>query len=221
MTTRAAIVTGATRGIGKAIALELAAEGANIVLASRKQEALDEVAAELHAAGEGKELVARLFVCPTDDLDYARSVGRRLLSTYLTVPVYAAFHRWLGREEALGPMWAAWRAGDRAGALAGDHVDVLAFFPATVSGGPAMTRRLLADVAVVGEAESGDGPATVTLSVARDAVPLVRYAEGVKAHLFLVLRDPSTDNASGQTTAQGTTDADLVQAVQRGLTVQQ
>jgi len=76
------------------------------------------VAAELHAAGEGKELVARLFVCPTDDRDYARTVGRRLLSTYLTVPVYAAFHRWLGRGEALAPMWSAWEAGDLRGANA-------------------------------------------------------------------------------------------------------
>jgi probable F420-dependent oxidoreductase len=70
------------------------------------------VAAELHAESEGKELVARLFVCPTDDRDYARAVGRRLLSTYLSVPVYAAFHRWLGRGDALAPMWSAWEAGD-------------------------------------------------------------------------------------------------------------
>jgi probable F420-dependent oxidoreductase len=77
-----------------------------------------QVAAELHAQGEGKELVARLFVCPTDDAAYARAVGRRLLSTYLNVPVYAAFHRWLGRGEALAAMWSAWDAGDLRGANA-------------------------------------------------------------------------------------------------------
>jgi probable F420-dependent oxidoreductase len=76
------------------------------------------VAAELHEHGQGKELVARLFVCPTDDLDYARTVGRRLLSTYLNVRVYAEFHRWLGRGEALGPTWSAWAAGDLRGANA-------------------------------------------------------------------------------------------------------
>lgn len=47
---KTALVTGASRGIGKAIAQELAAEGANVVLASRKQEALDEVAAEIRVA---------------------------------------------------------------------------------------------------------------------------------------------------------------------------
>src|SRR6266511_1841548 len=70
------------------------------------------VAAELHSRGQGKELVARLFVCPTEDLDHVRKVGRRLLSTYLNVPVYAEFHRWLGRGAVLAPMWSAWAAGD-------------------------------------------------------------------------------------------------------------
>jgi NAD(P)-dependent dehydrogenase (short-subunit alcohol dehydrogenase family) len=44
---RTAVVTGASRGIGKAIAFAFAAEGANVVLASRRQESLDQVAAEL------------------------------------------------------------------------------------------------------------------------------------------------------------------------------
>ncbi len=50
---RTAIVTGASRGIGKATAFRLAAEGCNVVLTSRKQEALDEVAAELSEAYPG------------------------------------------------------------------------------------------------------------------------------------------------------------------------
>jgi alkanesulfonate monooxygenase SsuD/methylene tetrahydromethanopterin reductase-like flavin-dependent oxidoreductase (luciferase family) len=45
-------------------------------------------------------------------------VGRYLISTYLTVPAYAAFHEWLGRGPALAPMNAAWAKGDRAGAAA-------------------------------------------------------------------------------------------------------
>jgi NAD(P)-dependent dehydrogenase (short-subunit alcohol dehydrogenase family) len=46
---RTAVVTGASRGIGKAIAFGLAAEGVNVVLSSRRQESLDQVAAELSA----------------------------------------------------------------------------------------------------------------------------------------------------------------------------
>lgn len=41
----------------------------------------------------------------------------RLLAAYLTVPVYAAFHEWLGRGDLLGPMQEAWAAGDRKAAL--------------------------------------------------------------------------------------------------------
>ncbi|MER7275330.1 SDR family oxidoreductase [Dactylosporangium sp. NPDC000244] len=44
---RTVIVTGASRGIGKASALAFAAEGCNVVLTSRKIETLDEVAAEI------------------------------------------------------------------------------------------------------------------------------------------------------------------------------
>ena len=40
------------------------------------------------------------------------------IAAYLNVPVYAAFHEWLGRGDVLQPMWDAWKAGDRKAALA-------------------------------------------------------------------------------------------------------
>ncbi len=51
LTGKTALVTGASRGIGRAIAQSLAAAGANVVLASRTQADLDAVAAEIEAAG--------------------------------------------------------------------------------------------------------------------------------------------------------------------------
>ncbi len=51
LTGKVAIVTGASRGIGAAIASALAMAGASIVLASRKQEGLDAVAAAIAANG--------------------------------------------------------------------------------------------------------------------------------------------------------------------------
>lgn len=48
---KVAIITGASKGIGKAIARALGQQGAKIVIASRKQEAVDETAKEFIAEG--------------------------------------------------------------------------------------------------------------------------------------------------------------------------
>ncbi|NVI92280.1 LLM class F420-dependent oxidoreductase [Actinomadura sp. BRA 177] len=67
--------------------------------------------------GDEPELIARLFVCPTDHAEEARAIGRWMIAAYMTVPVYKAFHEWLGRGEALAAMNEAWAAGDRKKAL--------------------------------------------------------------------------------------------------------
>ena len=73
----------------------------------------DDVKTVVPHVGEGKEIVARIFVLATTDRDLVQLVGRRSIAAYLNVPVYAKFHEWLGRGAALAPMWDAWRAGDR------------------------------------------------------------------------------------------------------------
>ncbi len=78
----------------------------------------DDVSKVVPEVGAGKAVVARIFVCPTDDADRARYVGRIGIAAYLNVAVYAAFHEWLGRGPLLEGMWTAWRAGDRKAALA-------------------------------------------------------------------------------------------------------
>jgi probable F420-dependent oxidoreductase len=67
--------------------------------------------------GAQKEIVARIFCCPNPDAEVVRAEAKRAIAAYLNVPVYADFHRWLGRSEDLEGMWNHWAAGDRKAAL--------------------------------------------------------------------------------------------------------
>jgi probable F420-dependent oxidoreductase len=67
---------------------------------------------------EAIEVTARLFVNLDPPGPESELVVRRHIAGYLNVPVYRAFQEWLGRTDALAPMWAAWAAGDRKGAVA-------------------------------------------------------------------------------------------------------
>lgn len=70
------------------------------------------------AGGVPKEIVARIFVCPSTNADVVRAAARFAIAAYMNVPVYADFHRWLGRGDAFAGMWENWQAGDRKAALA-------------------------------------------------------------------------------------------------------
>jgi probable F420-dependent oxidoreductase len=73
----------------------------------------DDVKTVAPHVGADKEIAARIFVFPVDDAGLARSVGKRAIASYLTVPVYAAFHEWLGRGDELKDLWRLWKEGDR------------------------------------------------------------------------------------------------------------
>ena len=67
---KVAIVTGASKGIGKAIALALGQQGAKVVVSSRKQEAVDEVVAEFEKAG----IEAVGVACHMGDMEQIQSL---------------------------------------------------------------------------------------------------------------------------------------------------
>lgn len=83
MTRKVAIVTGASRGIGRATSLALARRNLSVVLASRSASVLDEIAAEIRKQG-GDALAV-----PTDvtDSEQVRNLGRTVRSAYGEVDV--------------------------------------------------------------------------------------------------------------------------------------
>jgi len=70
------------------------------------------------SSGAEREIVARIFVCPSEDAATVRAGARFAIAAYMNVPVYAEFHRWMGRGPLMQGMWDAWAAGDRKAALA-------------------------------------------------------------------------------------------------------
>ena len=61
---KVALVTGASRGIGKRIALALAEEGAKLCICARSEDVLKEAAAEIEAGGAEVEAVAQDITTP-------------------------------------------------------------------------------------------------------------------------------------------------------------
>jgi len=78
---------------------------------------LPKVVAQLDGAPDDFELLCRFFCIP-GEREQAEPLARFMFSSYITVPVYTAFYRWLGFGEQIDPMVAAWEAGDRQAAAA-------------------------------------------------------------------------------------------------------
>ena len=91
---RIALITGASRGIGRAAALRYAQEGATVVLVSRTQGALEELDDEIRALGRSAVLV------PMDITDYGKidQVGAALYERFKRLDIL------VGNAGALGTL---------------------------------------------------------------------------------------------------------------------
>lgn len=72
---KVAIVTGASKGIGRAIAEALAAHGAHVVVSSRKQEAVEEVAEAIQKAGHQASAMA----CHMGDMEAVSALAKGVI----------------------------------------------------------------------------------------------------------------------------------------------
>ncbi len=78
---------------------------------------LPKVVEGIAGAPEGFELLCRFFCIP-GTREEVEPIARFMFSSYITVPVYEAFYRWLGHGDAIDPMVEAWKAKDRQKAAA-------------------------------------------------------------------------------------------------------
>jgi len=129
---------------------------------------LPKVAGQLEDAPAGFELLCRFFCIP-GEREQVEPLARFMFSSYITVPVYADFYRWLGYGEQIDPMVAAWEGGDRQAAAAAAPWELIEEM--FVFGGPAeMKERLAAFV------QGG-----VTLPILTPIVTPDRLAETIEA----------------------------------------
>ena len=97
MTGQVAIITGSSRGIGKAIAEEMAEHGAKVVISSRKAEACDAVAADLNAKhGEGTAIAVPANISSKSDLQNLVDETRRAFGKVTTLICNAASNPYYG-----------------------------------------------------------------------------------------------------------------------------
>ena len=94
MSERIALITGATRGIGRAIALAFAAEGAHVILVGRTTGALEEVDDDIQSAGGSASLI-RLDLAKGDRVD---NLGPGLLERFGRLDIL------VGNAGVLGPL---------------------------------------------------------------------------------------------------------------------
>jgi NAD(P)-dependent dehydrogenase (short-subunit alcohol dehydrogenase family) len=102
LTGKVAIITGSSRGIGKASAFELAGHGAKLVISSRKQDACDAVAAEINAKhGAGTAIAVAANISDKAGLQNLVDETRRAFGQVDILVCNAASNPYYGPQEGI------------------------------------------------------------------------------------------------------------------------
>lgn len=102
---RVALITGSSRGLGRAMALKFAAAGAHVCIVGRRADVLEETRAEVAAAGGGKVAACAADVAKAEDVARVVATAEKELGPVDVLVNNAGTSRRMPFEEITDALW--------------------------------------------------------------------------------------------------------------------
>jgi NAD(P)-dependent dehydrogenase (short-subunit alcohol dehydrogenase family) len=102
---RVALITGSSRGLGRAMALKFAESGAHVCIAARREDVLEETRREVEAAGEGKVCACAVDVGNADGVQRLVETAEKTLGPVDILVNNAGTSRRMPFEEISDEAW--------------------------------------------------------------------------------------------------------------------
>lgn len=102
---RVALITGSSRGLGRAMALRFAASGAHVCIVGRREDVLEQTRKEVEAAGEGKVCACAADVGRADEIERLISTAESALGPVDILVNNAGTSRRMPFEEITDALW--------------------------------------------------------------------------------------------------------------------
>ncbi len=102
---RVALITGSSRGLGRAMALEFAASGAHVCIVARREDVLDQTREEVEAAGQGKVCACSADVGKADEIQRLIATAEKALGPVDILVNNAGASRRMPFEEITDALW--------------------------------------------------------------------------------------------------------------------
>ncbi len=102
---RVALITGSSRGLGRAMALEFAASGAHVCIVARREDVLEQTREEVEAAGDGKVCACVADVGKADEIQRLIATAEKALGPVDILVNNAGASRRMPFEEITDALW--------------------------------------------------------------------------------------------------------------------
>jgi NAD(P)-dependent dehydrogenase (short-subunit alcohol dehydrogenase family) len=104
---RVALITGSSRGLGRAMALQFAASGAHVCIVARREDVLEQTRQEVESAGDGKVCACAADVGKADEMERLIATAEKALGPVDILVNNAGTSRRMPFEEITDALWVA------------------------------------------------------------------------------------------------------------------